>query len=86
MGVRSEVTPNKMVEMGNALAEIALRLAHAQRRAKGYFQIEQPASSIMLMLPDFKKLLAEGDVHMTGRHVCVDSAPWKKPTAIIANH
>ena len=39
----------------------------------------------MLHLPSFKKLLKEPGVYKAVRCVCKDGAPWKKPTAIIAN-
>ena len=40
----------------------------------------------MLCLPAFRKLLAEPQTYMAVRHVCADGAPWKKPTALVANH
>ena len=54
-------------------------------KAKRWFQLEQPASSLMLHLPSFKELLADPAVFKAVRCVCVDGAPWMKPTAIIAN-
>ena len=73
-------------QVGNALAEIALRLARAQDRAKGYIQLEQPESSSMLRLPSFRKWLAEVNIFLAVRDICVDGAPWQKPTALVANH
>ena len=74
-----------LVETGNALAEGSLRLAQAQRSTGGYFQIEQPATSLMLLLPGFVSLLRDPEVHRANRAVCNDGAPWRKDTAIIAN-
>ena len=73
------------VIVGNHLAEISITLARAQMRVRRFFQLEQPASSLMLQLPSFRKLLADPSVHLAARCVCVDGAPWRKPTAVIAN-
>ena len=73
------------VRLGNELAQVALTLARAQRKAGRWFQLEQPASSLMLDLPSFKTLLNETDIFMAVRSVCADGAPWMKPTALIAN-
>ena len=72
--------------MVNDMAELTVKLALAQARAGGYFTIEQPATSLMLKLQSFKDLLKLPTTCHAVRHVCADGAPWKKPTAIIANH
>ena len=63
------------VIVGNHLAEISITLARAQMRVRRFFQLEQPASSLMLQLPSFRKLLADPSVHLAARCVCVDGAP-----------
>ena len=73
------------VRLGNELAQVALSLARAQMKAGRWFQLEQPASSLMLHLPSFKDLIKDTNVFMAVRCVCADGAPWMKPTAIIAN-
>ena len=72
------------VDLGNALAECAARLAKAQTAAKGYWQLEQPDSSIMWKLPCIVSL--NKDAWHAVRDVCVDGAPWRTPTAIASNH
>ena len=54
-------------------------------RVQRYFQLEQPLSSIMLLLPSVVSLLKEPDVFLAKRDVCADGAPWRKSTAVIAN-
>ena len=73
------------VRLGNELAQVAVTLAKAQMKAERWFQLEQPASSLMLHFPSFEELLADPAVFKVVRCVCVDGAPWMKPTAIIAN-
>ena len=80
----SEVQEAK-VRIGNELAKVAVTLAKAQIKTERWFQLEQPASSLMLHLPSFKELLADLAVFKAVRCICVDGAPWRKPTAIIAN-
>ena len=73
------------VRLGNELAQVAVTLAKAQMKAERWFQLEQPASSLMLHFPSLKELLADPAVFKAVRCVCVDGAPWMKPTAIIAD-
>ena len=73
------------VRIGNELAQVAVTLAKAQMKVERWFQLEQRASSLMLHLPWLKELLADPAVFKAVRCICVDGAPWMKPTAIIAN-
>ena len=73
------------VRIGNELAKVAVTLAKAQIKTERWFQLEQPASSLMLHLPWFRELLADPAVFKAVRCIYVDGAPWRKPTAIIAN-
>ena len=71
------------VEMGNALADATIRIVQAQMATKSFWQVEQPESSLMWYLPAFLELRRKF-FHAT-RDVCMDGAPWCKPTTIIAN-
>ena len=45
----AELPPHREVKvrLGNALCEIAVRMAHAQELAGNYWKLEQPATSLM---------------------------------------
>lgn len=73
------------VDMGNSLASIAFTFAKAQHAACGIYVLEQPATSLMLQLADFKGLVAETSAKIAVRAECVDNAPWQKETALVSN-
>ena len=72
------------VDLGNALADVCVQLAAAQEAAKGFWQAEQPESSLMFFIPSWVKL--QSSAFRATRHVCMDGAPWKKPTSLLSNH
>ena len=72
--------------MGNALMEVAVRCAKAQMVARGFYQLEQPTSSLMLVTDSVVNLKNDAPVYRMDREVCADGAPWKKATALIANN
>jgi len=74
------------VALGNALSDFAINAAKAQHRAEGVWVLEQPASSLMLLRPDYRTLLRECGACRATRDVCMDGAPWRKPTALDSNH
>ena len=69
------------VRLGNALAETAARLAHAQELAGNYWMIEQPATSLMWRFGDIKELAACATSWLVTIDVCMFGAPWRKPTS-----
>ena len=64
--------------LGNALADIAARLADAQEKAGNYWMLEQPATSIMWLISRAATFVATVDV-------CMFGAPWRKPTSLAAS-
>ena len=73
------------VQLGNALAEIAERLAQAQVKAGNYWMLEQPATSLMWLYKPIAKLIAGDGVYIVVTDVCMFGAPWRKPTSIAGN-
>ena len=71
------------VAMGNALADVAVKLLHAQVAGHGHWQFEQPASSLMWQYMPVRSAMAAA--HWSTRDVCMDGAPWMKPTTIVAS-
>ena len=74
------------VDIGDALAEIAARLWLAQQAAGGVAIIEQPASSLMLVSKFLTRTVYKVPHFWGVRDVCLDGAPWKKPTALLCTH
>ena len=72
------------VDDGNALAGTAVKLVEAQAAAKGYWQWEQPDTSLMWEYMPVKTAIK--DAFLAIRDVCMDGAPWKKPTRLAGNH
>ena len=66
------------VRLGNALAEVAARLAIAQKQAGGYWTLEQPSSSLMWLFKPSAELIAKASVFLLVIDVCMFGAPWKK--------
>ena len=73
------------VRLGNALAEIACKLAEAQSKAGNFWTLEQPATSLMWLYACIAKLILSDDVFVVTVDVCMFGAPWRKPTSIAAN-
>ena len=67
-----------------ALADACVKLTAAQDAAKGHWQAEQPASSPLLLIPPWEQL--QQRAWKITRDMCMDGAPWRKPTALLANH
>jgi len=65
------------VVLGNALAEVTVRLVRVQTQAKGYWHIEQPKTSLLLLLDEFVELLEEPTTYKATRALCNDGAPWQ---------
>lgn len=74
------------VALGNAIADVALKLCTAQEKVKGAWQWEQPEGSIMLSLPAIKEFISRLGIYQACAWVCFFGAPWAKPTAVISNH
>ena len=63
------------VRLGNALAEIAARLAEAQEKAGNFWMLEQPATSLMWIFEPVAKLLRSASTHLASIDVCMFGAP-----------
>ena len=74
------------VRLGNALAEIAVKLCQAQQKVKRAWQFEQPSSSLMLLYSVVVAFFAKVRACWAHRDVCCDGAPWKKSTCLVASH
>ena len=75
----------KKVRLGNALAEIAARLAEAHEKAGNYWMPEQPATSLMWFFEPVARLLRSASTYLATIDVCMYGAPWRKPTSLAAN-
>ena len=64
------------VDLGNALAQVALLICTAQEKAKGLWQWEQPLRSFMYKLKEVEPFLARPTVYRAVAHICYWSAPW----------
>ena len=73
------------VNLGNALATIACRLFKIAVLAGSRAILEQPTSSIMWVFQAFKDLHSSVKGWFGNRDVCLDGAPWKKPTSFYSN-
>ena len=73
------------VRLGNALAEVACKLAEAESKAGNYWTLEQPATSLMWLYECIAKLISNNDVVVVTADVYMFGAPWRKPTSIAAN-
>ena len=73
------------VRLGNALAEIAARLAEAQEKAGHFWMLEQCATSLMWLYEPVAKLLGSASAYLASIDVCMFGAPWRKPTSLAAN-
>ena len=68
------------VRLGNALAEIAVRLADAQEKAGNLWMLEQPATSLMWLFGPLAELIARATTFPVTVDVCMFGAAWRKPT------
>ena len=73
------------VRLGNALADIAARLADAQEKAGHFWILEQPATSIMWLYGEVAGLISRITTFVATVDVCMFGAPWRKPTSLAAN-
>ena len=73
------------VRLGNALALVALRIAEVQEKAGGAWQFEQPASSLMVWLPEWLHFLARAGVFHAIAWMCAWGAPWAKPVSLYSS-
>ena len=57
----SDLPPHReeKVRLGNALAQVAVRLAEAQEKAGNYWMLEQPATSLMWLYEPLATLIAK---------------------------
>ena len=86
-GIPGLQTHNQIkVDLGNSLAKVSLMLAQMQEKAGHLWQWEQPARSIMLLLPDVKAFISRAGIFQAFAWMCSWGAPWAKPTVVIANH
>ena len=84
----SEVLPphrEEKLRLGNALAEVSVKLAEAQEKAGNYWMLEQPATSLMWLYAPLAELIARVTTFLVCIDVCMFGAPWKKPTTPAAN-
>ena len=73
------------VALGNALAEVAIKLCQAMSLIGALWTWEQPWTSLMWVYPpvlNFFEKYMEGKAYVD---VCWFGAPWKKPTGLAAN-
>ena len=68
------------VRLGNALAEIAARVADAQEKAGNYWMLGQPATSLMWRFEPIARLVERCSTFLATIDVCMFGAPWRKPT------
>ena len=80
-GLRAEHV--KKISMGDALCDIAIRLFEVLVRANGDAVLEQPKSSLMFKLKRFRQCVRRLALHTVSRDVCLDGAPWRKPTTLV---
>ena len=73
------------VTLGNALAEVAVKLCQAMSLAGALWTWEQPWTSLMWIYPPVKAFLAKCGEAFAYVDVCSYGAPWKKPTGLAAN-
>ena len=73
------------VTLGNALAEVAIKLCKAMSLVGGLWTWEQPWTSLMWIYPPVKAFLALYGLALAYIDVCSFGAPWKKPTGLAAN-
>ena len=73
------------VRLGNALAEVSVRLAEAQEKALNFWTFEQPATSLMWLFTAVLLLMQKATSFAVLIDVCMFGAPWRKPTTIAAN-
>ena len=71
--------------MGNALAEMSARFAEAQEKARNYWMVEQPATSLMWLFLPIAALMAKVTTFLVVIDVCMFGAAWRKPTTLAAN-
>ena len=73
------------VRLGNALAEVSLRLCKAQEKVHGFWQWEQPKECLMFEIKDIAGFVWRVGVYLAEVFVCAFGAPWQKPTWVFAN-
>ena len=83
-----ELPPHReeKVQLGNAMAEVSLKLCQAQERVHGFWQWEQPQGSLMFWLQSVAAFLSRSGVFHAAAWVCAFGAPWAKPTAVVGNN
>ena len=73
------------VRLGNALAEVASRLAEAQEKAGNFWMLEQPTTSLMWLYAPIAAFIAKITTFLVVIDVCMFGAPWRKPTTLAAS-
>ena len=73
------------VRLGNALAEVSLRLCKAQEQVHGYWQWEQPKDCLMFRVREISAFVWRVGVFLAETFVCAFGAPWAKPTWVFSN-
>ena len=71
------------VRIGNALAEIAAVFIQTQHDAGNHYELEQPAKTLMLEVPNLKKTITDTGGKPFQRDACADGAPWRKPLLLV---
>ena len=65
----------QQVPMENLLAQLVARLARAQHRAGGFWQLEQPSESLLLQVQPVLDVIHDAEATLAVRSACVDGAP-----------
>ena len=73
------------VTLGNALAQVAVKLCQAMSLAGCLWCWEQPWTSLMWVYGPVKAFMLKYCEGMAYVDVCFFGAPWKKPTGLAAN-
>ena len=73
------------VLLGNALATIACRLFNIAVMAGSRVVLKQPTTSLMWLFQAFVDLHSGVKGWFGNRDVCLDGAPWRKPTSFYSN-
>ena len=75
-----------LVDTGNALAKISVKLASAQNSVGNGFVWEQPETSLQLVYEPVMLFFAAIVIFWAVSHLCMYGAPWKKPTILVSNY
>ena len=73
------------VLLGNALATVACRLFNVAVLAGSRVILEQPTTSLMWSFQPFNDLHESVKGWFGNRDVCLDGAPWRKPSSFYLN-